>query len=167
MTTVVRLNDVGLRDDLKSHIGPGLTYTVPMPSGAWSGTKTDVGLVLLPPKDGGPEPALSFVCLATKGKRWTTRFARVEFSRLVEVAPLPVRDWLDAVPPQFQSLFKSATESSGRPIPPGTWTNVRAALLEPRGSLPSSPSLSSCSTRSSSSRRTSGWCLVSRRMPSA
>lgn len=133
MTTVVRLRGEELRDDLNIHAECGWEYTEPMPSGEWAGTKTDLGLVLLPFSSADPAPALSYVCLATKGKKWTTRFARAKFSRLVAVQPpLHVNEWLNAVPERFRSHLSYAIEITGRPIPPGTWAHSRAALVELR-----------------------------------
>jgi hypothetical protein len=76
-----------------------------------------------------PEPALSFVCLAAKGRKATTRFAKAEFTYLSQVDPLPVTQWLNAVPAQFRSHLEYAIERTGRPIPPGTWTHAREALV--------------------------------------
>ena len=118
-----------MRDELKWHAEYRLDYTEPMPLGEWSGTKTDLGLVLLPLSPEEPEPALSFVCLAAKGRKATTRFAKAEFTYLSQVDPLPVTQWLNAVPAQFRSHLEYAIERTGRPIPPGTWTHAREALV--------------------------------------
>ena len=132
MATVVRLDAAELRDELKWHAEYRLDYTEPMPLGEWSGTKTDLGVVLLPLSPEEPEPALSFVCLAAKGRKVATRFAKAEFTYLSQVDPLPVTQWLNAMPPQFRSHLESAIERTGRSIPPGTWTHAREALVEKR-----------------------------------
>lgn len=130
VTRVVCLRDVELQQRLEVHAERGWEYTEPMPHEDWAGRKTDLGLVLLPLSDSGPAQALWFVCLATKGKRWTTRYARALFTHLASLRPpLTVEEWLKAVPEQFRPHLDEAISTTGRPIPPGTWTHARAALV--------------------------------------
>lgn len=135
MAVIVRLRDTGLLFDLKWHAEADLHFTEPMRAEEWSGTKTDLGVIILPYSKEDNEPCVSFVCLASKGRRWTTRFARASFSHLAAVNPLPLTEWVNIVPSQFHAPLNFAIESTGRPIPPGTWTHARAALVTARPEL--------------------------------
>lgn len=132
MTTVVRLRDEEAERELQVCADRQLEYTEPMPTGEWVGTKTDIGLVLVPDRHAGGALSVSYVCLATKGQRVTTRFARAKLEQLSRLRPLPVSEWLKALPARFESPLRYAIDVTGRPIPPGTWTAAREALVHLR-----------------------------------
>jgi hypothetical protein len=132
VATVVRINDAEVRSDLHVAGKHGMPYAEPMPVGEWSGTKTTIGLVILPASEKDATPTLSFVCLAAKGKRIADRFAKGTFTQIAEIDPLRLPTWLEAMPSQFRSYLEYAVMTTGRPISPSTWTHARAALLKLR-----------------------------------
>jgi hypothetical protein len=132
VTTVVRLVDEEAERELRFCADRQREYTEPMPTGEWVGTRTDIGVVLVPDRETGGKLSVSYFCLASKGKRVTTRFARAKLAHLVRLRPLPVSEWLQALPGRFESPLRFAIDVTGRPIPPGTWNAAREALINLR-----------------------------------
>jgi hypothetical protein len=132
VTTVVRLVDEEAERGLRFCADRQLEYTEPMPTGEWVGTRTDIGVVIAPDREAGGKLFVSYLCLASKGKRVTTRFARAKFAHIGRLRPLPVSEWLQAIPARFESPLRFAIDVTGRPIPPGTWHAAREALINLR-----------------------------------
>jgi hypothetical protein len=96
----------------------------------WAGRKTDLGIVLLPGPDG--EMCVSHLCLASKGKRVATRFARAKLTHLLSIEELPVPQWVGRTPTALGDHLLRAIAATGRTIPTATWQAARRALIELR-----------------------------------
>lgn len=136
MPVVVRIDDRGAGGPLSTHQRNGLEYTEALPGGDLAGSRRDLAVVLLPVEAKGWRMCVAYVCLASRGRRVTTRQAAVGLTHLVPVVPpLPVREWHATTDAAYRTDLGDAVDWSGREIPPPTWNAARAALVRLRPSL--------------------------------
>lgn len=133
MAVIVRITDEAAAGPLASRAEARLPYTEPMPELRWSGYRTDVGVVLLPAPSASGRFTVSYLCLASKGRKISTRHAQMKLTDLRPLGkPLALGHWLEGMPDQTAQHLRKSVEETGREIPDQTWQDAKQTLARLR-----------------------------------
>lgn len=78
---------------------------------------------------------IDFIALATKGNRVTTAKSRVEFSDLVDLSSVPLKEVENLLSPNTKLHFMKSSTGRGGRLPEKTWLETIQALKEIRPNL--------------------------------